>query len=84
MRMSWLVLLHRYLGMAVGALMLMWCLSGVVMMYVSYPELDANLRLKNLERFSWDGCCKIPDALLGGFWSDRRWPRSRCWRAGLF
>ena len=67
MRMSWLVLLHRYLGMAVGALMLMWCLSGVVMMYVSYPELDANLRLKNLERFSWDGCCKIPDALPGDF-----------------
>ena len=34
-----ILLLHRYLGIAVGALMVMWCLSGIVMMYVSYPAL---------------------------------------------
>jgi hypothetical protein len=65
MLMGWLVLLHRYLGMAVGALMTMWCVSGAVMMYVSYPALGANVRLENLARINWDGCCKIPDALPG-------------------
>jgi PepSY-associated TM region len=58
-----LFLLHRYLGIAVGALMVMWCLSGVVMMYVSYPALDESLRLKNLAVIDWSGCCRIPDSL---------------------
>jgi uncharacterized iron-regulated membrane protein len=59
-----LFLLHRYLGIAVGALMVMWCLSGVVMMYVSYPAMDESLRLKNLEVIDWSGCCRISDALF--------------------
>jgi PepSY-associated TM region len=62
--MRWLLLLHRYLGIAVGALMVTWCVSGMVMMYVSYPALDASLRLKNLAPLEWRGCCQIPDALL--------------------
>jgi hypothetical protein len=62
--MRWLFLLHRYLGISVGALMVMWCGSGVVMMYHSYPALDANQRLENLAPLNWRGCCKIPDALL--------------------
>jgi hypothetical protein len=62
--MRWLFLLHRYLGIGVGALMLMWCVSGVVMMYVSYPSLDANARIKKLPPIEWRGCCKFPDALL--------------------
>jgi hypothetical protein len=64
MLMRWLFLLHRYLGIAVGALMLVWCVSGVVMMYVSYPALDANVRIKKLLPIDWRGCCKIPGALL--------------------
>jgi hypothetical protein len=60
----WLFLLHRYLGIAVGLLMVMWCLSGVVMMYVGYPAMDSNIRLKNLAPIDWRGCCKIPDVLL--------------------
>src|SRR5271155_4934332 len=43
-----LFLLHRYLGIAVGALMVTWCVSGVVMMYVSYPALEEGTRLKAL------------------------------------
>ncbi len=35
------VMIHRYLGIAVGALMLMWFGSGMVMMYVPYPQLSA-------------------------------------------
>src|SRR5271167_588156 len=66
MVMRWLFLLHRYLGIGVGVLMVMWCVSGVVMMYVSYPALDANTRSKKLSPIEWSGCCKIPDALLAG------------------
>jgi hypothetical protein len=62
--MRWLFLLHRYLGIGVGALMVMWCLSGIVMMYVGYPALDAKARIKKLAPIEWRGCCKIPDAQL--------------------
>jgi hypothetical protein len=58
-----LFLLHRYLGIAVGLLMVMWCVSGVVMMYVSYPALDRAARLKHLAPIDWSGCCKISAAL---------------------
>ena len=44
-----LVVLHRYLGMAVGLLMLMWFGSGIVMMYVGYPELAEQDRLPGLK-----------------------------------
>jgi PepSY-associated TM region len=60
----WLFLLHRYLGIAVGLLMAMWCGSGVVMMYASYPELDESSRLQHLTPIKWDGCCKISDQVL--------------------
>jgi hypothetical protein len=60
----WLFLLHRYLGIAVGLLMAMWCVSGVVMMYASYPQLDENSRLRHLAPITWDGCCKISDQVL--------------------
>src|SRR5271170_2082161 len=62
--MRWLFLVHRYLGIAVGALMVMWCLSGVVMMYVSYPALDENSRLKGVAPIVWSGCCKISEQML--------------------
>ena len=61
-----LFLLHRYLGIAVGALMAMWCLTGVVMMYVSYPSLAENDRLHALPAIEWSGCCKISEQALDG------------------
>ena len=60
----WLLLLHRYLGISVGALMVMWCVSGVVMMYVSYPDLGENGRLRHLAPIAWSGCCKISSDVL--------------------
>lgn len=59
-----LLLLHRYLGLAVGVLMVMWCVSGVVMMYVGYPELDETGRLRHLAPIQWSGCCKISNQVL--------------------
>ena len=37
--MRWLILLHRYLGIGIGWMIALWCLSGLVMIYVPYPEL---------------------------------------------
>jgi len=59
-----LFLFHRYLGIAVGVLMAMWCVSGVVMLYVSYPALDESSRLSNLAAINWSACCKISAELL--------------------
>ncbi len=63
--MRWLVLAHRYLGIALGALMLMWCLSGVVMMYVTYPELLPATRIQGLEPIDWSRCCTLGGDTLG-------------------
>jgi uncharacterized iron-regulated membrane protein len=52
---------HRYLGVAVGILMLMWFLSGIVMMYVGFPEPDQKERLRGLSAISWAECCRLPD-----------------------
>ena len=64
-----ILLLHRYLGIGVGVLMAMWCLSGIVMMYVSYPALAESARLTALEPIVWNGCCKVPQALRASLWS---------------
>jgi hypothetical protein len=69
----WLFLLHRYLGIGVGALMVMWCVSGVIMMYVSYPALGESSRLRHLAPIAWSACCNTSgdvladDASVGDF-----------------
>lgn len=60
-----LLVLHRYLGIGLGLLMSMWCLSGLVMIYVSYPALDPAVRLAHLAPIDWRGCCRISPAILG-------------------
>jgi hypothetical protein len=60
-----LVLTHRYLGIAIGLLMAMWCLSGVVMMYVGYPELDEAVRTAHLAPIDWSRCCRIDESVIG-------------------
>lgn len=47
--MRLILVLHRYLGVAVGLLMTLWCLSGFVMMYQGYPHLAEADRLKSLQ-----------------------------------
>lgn len=56
------IILHRYLGVVLGLLMLGWFLTGIVMMYVPYPELDRVERLKTLPPIAWQSCCSL-DAL---------------------
>lgn len=70
--MRLLILLHRYVGAAAGLLMVLWCLSGFVMMYQSYPSLDPGDRLKGLEPLRLTAAqaavAAVPDgATLQGF-----------------
>ncbi len=46
--MKAILILHRYLGVVVGLLMALWCLSGFVMMYSGYPQLSGAQKLKGL------------------------------------
>ncbi|TFH75226.1 hypothetical protein E3V39_03625 [Gammaproteobacteria bacterium LSUCC0112] len=54
--MRWLLLVHRYLAMAVGVLMTLWCQSGFVMMYQSFPESSPAQRLAGLQVLELDSC----------------------------
>ena len=56
-----LFLTHRYLGIAMGLLITLWCLSGFVMMYVQYPDLDNQERLAGLETLDLSTCCRMPN-----------------------
>jgi uncharacterized iron-regulated membrane protein len=60
-----LVFLHRWVGIAVGWLMAVWCLSGVVMMYVPYPQLTDEQRIAALPPIDWQGCCHFADGGIG-------------------
>jgi hypothetical protein len=44
----WLYLVHRWTGIALCLLFAAWFLSGVVMMYVDFPQLDRDERLSGL------------------------------------
>jgi hypothetical protein len=59
-----LLIVHRYLGVAVGLLMAMWCLSGAVMMYVAYPSLSERELLRGLTPLQLMGCCNIDTSEL--------------------
>ena len=60
------VMTHRYLGVAVGLLMLMWFVSGIVMMYVPYPNLTDKDRLSALSPIPWQACCSFEAQSLAG------------------
>lgn len=59
-----LVLVHRYLGIAVGFIVALWCLSGFVMMYVQYPDLDEREYLAGLPPIDTSGCCTVNSNVL--------------------
>ncbi len=39
--MRTILIVHRYLGVAIGLVMTLWCLSGFVMMYRGFPAVSA-------------------------------------------
>lgn len=54
------LLLHRWLGIGVGIVVLLWCLSGIVMMYVQYPALELDEQLAGLQPLDGSDCCHLP------------------------
>ncbi|RYY91801.1 MAG: peptidase, partial [Alphaproteobacteria bacterium] len=50
MIMKSLIVVHRYVGVVLGVIMTMWCLSGFVMMYQGYPATTPDERQAGLER----------------------------------
>ena len=61
----WLYLIHRWLGVALCLLMAVWFFSGVVMMYVGYPKLSPQERLRALPPLKLEaGCCVGVDAAV--------------------
>jgi hypothetical protein len=57
-----ILLLHRYLGIAICLMMAAWCLSGVVMMYVGFPSFAAKQRVASLTALDFNGCCNFSAA----------------------
>ncbi len=55
-----LFLAHRYLGIAVGLVMLIWTVSGIIMMYQEYPELDDQEQRSLLSPLRFAECCELP------------------------
>src|SRR5690606_22019151 len=61
-------LLHRWTGVAGCLLMVLWFISGVVMLYVGYPKLTPWERLGALPALDATQCCMPVDRalVLGG------------------
>ena len=51
------ILAHRWIGICVGLVILAWCLSGFVMMYEQYPELERTEQLAALTPIDLGRCC---------------------------
>jgi len=76
----WLYLTHRWLGIALAAVMALWFLSGLVMLYVGYPRLSPEEQLAGLPPLPAEGCCvPLAGALAAAGLPDRAAP-STPWR----
>lgn len=49
MKLRYLHLMHRWLGIGLGLFVLLWFLSGLVMLFVGYPQLTQDERLSRLD-----------------------------------
>ena len=57
MIMKSLIVIHRYVGVVLGVLMTLWCVSGFVMMYQPYPNTSAQERMAGLAELNLSQCC---------------------------
>ena len=55
-----LFLIHRYLGIALCIVVLLWCTSGLIMMYVQYPRFTNEEQLQGLSTLDLAACCEWP------------------------
>lgn len=52
-----IIVVHRYLGVVLGVIMTVWCLSGFVMMYQGYPYTTPEERQAGLQPLDLSRCC---------------------------
>lgn len=52
-----IIVVHRYVGVVLGVIMTIWCLSGFVMMYQGYPATTPEERQAGLEALDLSQCC---------------------------
>jgi uncharacterized iron-regulated membrane protein len=60
----WLYVIHRWIGIATCLLFAMWFASGIVMMYVAFPQLTDGERLMALPAIAWDRVLVTPDRAM--------------------
>jgi uncharacterized iron-regulated membrane protein len=70
----WLYVTHRWIGIGTCLLFAMWFVSGVVMMYVAFPQLTDTERWAALPPIAWEKVQVSPDRAMeaAGF---TRYPR---------
>jgi len=62
----YLYLVHRWLGIGLGVFVVLWILSGMVMLFVGYPKLTPAEHLARLAPLDADCCVSPAVALQGG------------------
>jgi uncharacterized iron-regulated membrane protein len=60
----WLYIAHRWIGIGTCLLFAMWFISGVVMMYVAFPQLNDTERWAALPPIAWDKVQVTPDRAM--------------------
>jgi hypothetical protein len=60
----WLLLFHRWSGIAAGLFFALWIGSGLVMLYVPFPALTDAERLARLSPIAWEQVTVSPDRAL--------------------
>lgn len=60
----WLFVIHRWIGIATCLFFTMWFVSGIVMMYVAFPQLTDRERLSALPDIAWDRVGIAPDRAM--------------------
>jgi hypothetical protein len=61
---TWLFVVHRWIGIGSCLLFAMWFVSGLVMMYVAFPQLTDSERLAALPPIAWDKVLVTPDRAM--------------------
>jgi uncharacterized iron-regulated membrane protein len=60
----WLYIGHQWIGIGTCLLFAMWFVSGLVMMYVAFPNLTDRERLAALPDIAWDRVAVSPDRAM--------------------
>ena len=60
----WLYVVHRWIGIGSCLLFAMWFMSGVVMMYVAFPQLTDSERWMALPPIAWEKVQVMPDRAM--------------------